>query len=165
MKVSVPWCSRRTGCDKGYVNLDPVLRDMLRGALVQRERGLPAAALELTKPRRPPLVRVFSRRTAGQLRAGGNDHAQHHRLQPGETTSYTDLWKFTLVNYNAGPGCLETRSTARATTVSSSIGRMSHSGWNRLSGRGGLCGGHLREPPVLPTPTPWLGARALSPRL
>ena len=45
---------------------------------------------------------------------------------PGALTSYEDLWKFTLVNYNAGAGCL-------SLALGETIGNNQEINWENLS--------------------------------
>ena len=51
-------------------------------------------------------VDVFARTLLASCEQTGQVVYYEVRQSPGDVASYEDLWKFTLVNYNAGPGCL-----------------------------------------------------------
>jgi hypothetical protein len=96
-----------TECNEGYVHLSEEQQKYLRLALFDAVN----ATCE-TCPLRIDLDRAnFSISTfAHALLANCEQAGQLVENVTGETAgaaaSYEDLWKFTLVNYNAGPGCL-----------------------------------------------------------
>lgn len=80
---------------------------ILRGALVARLNSSCddcPVGIDMTQARFS--IRVF----AETLLANCNQVSQMifntTEKMPGQVSSFVDLWKFTLVNYNAGPGCL-----------------------------------------------------------
>lgn len=147
-------------CGKGYVNLELPLRQMLRGALVQRVNSACTgceAGIDISQATNS--VRVFSEGLLANCEQVGQVMRNITGLQPGTTTSYDDLWRFTLVNYNAGPGCL-----------GNALNRARNNGepldWNHVSQRlEPACQGAIgyvedisSSRLVAPTPTPWLGS-------
>jgi hypothetical protein len=96
-------------CDKGFANLSAANQNLLRGALVQRVNAdCPECQTGIDLSQAWFSVRVFAETLtancgqAGQIVTDASGHV------PGQVSSYVDLWKFTLVNYTAGAGCLST---------------------------------------------------------
>lgn len=94
-------------CQTRYHELDDTNQQLLRGALaLQADVSCQKCAngIDLAKAERS--VDLFAK----ILASGCDQVAQVLRLvsgqSPGTITSYQDLWRFVLVNYNAGPGCL-----------------------------------------------------------
>jgi hypothetical protein len=96
-------------CSYNYPELNEAHQGLLRGALTIAANvncptcpgGIDLAKAELS-------VDLF----ATILRANCDQVGQTVRYisgeRPGAVSSYEDLWRFVLVNYNAGPGCLAT---------------------------------------------------------
>lgn len=93
-------------CQKGYPHLDEQKRAALRTALVESvDAFCPDCPLGIDLEEAEASVTVF----AETLLAGCSQTAMVLDLNypnPNPPPSYEDLWRFTLVNYNAGPGCL-----------------------------------------------------------
>lgn len=94
-------------CQKRYPFLSDEQQATLRGALVRSvDAFCPDCPLSLDLRRADSSVDIFAAALAancdqvGQLIRNLTDSA------PGQVSTYEDLWRFTLVNYNAGPGCL-----------------------------------------------------------
>jgi hypothetical protein len=51
-------------------------------------------------------VRVFGQTLLANCEQVGRIVRNVSGKAPGNVASYEDLWKFTLANYNAGPGCI-----------------------------------------------------------
>jgi hypothetical protein len=51
-------------------------------------------------------VKVFAQTLIANGRQTGQVVRNFTGGPPGDSVSYENLWKLTLVNYNAGPGCL-----------------------------------------------------------
>jgi len=94
-------------CSKGFATLTAEQQSLLRGALVQKVdascKDCPTG-IDLTQANFS--IPVFAQTLIGNC-------SQVNRLLYNVTheetravTSYADLWRFTLVNYTVGPGCL-----------------------------------------------------------
>jgi hypothetical protein len=94
-------------CEDGFWTLGDAEQNMLRGALVRKVNascpGCPAG-IDLSQAHFS--VSVFAQSMLANCEQVGQTIFNITDLEPGQTSSYEDLWRFTLVNYNAGVGCL-----------------------------------------------------------
>ncbi len=92
---------------KGYANLRPKYQALLRGALVHSiDASCSDCPLGLDISRANFSVKIFAHTLLANCEQAGKIVQNVTGQTPGSTVSYADLWRFTLVNYNAGPGCL-----------------------------------------------------------
>ncbi len=94
-------------CQKGYVRLKEEQQTLLRGALLRSVNAFCAdcpLALDLSKA--DLSVDIFAQTLLGNCAQTGRILRNVSGKAPGKVSTYEDLWRFTLVNYNAGPGCL-----------------------------------------------------------
>jgi hypothetical protein len=95
-------------CEDPYHELDEDLKELLRGALtIQANVICPDCPGGIDLSRAELSVDLFGKiLRANCIQVGGLMYNITHR-QAGFESSYEDLWRFVLANYNAGPGCLE----------------------------------------------------------
>ena len=94
-------------CGAGYANLDEGQQLELRRALVGSVNATcEECPLGLDLTQADFSVGVFAHTMIANCEQTGQVIYNYTGESPGDAASYEDLWKFTLVNYNAGGGCL-----------------------------------------------------------
>jgi hypothetical protein len=89
------------------IGLDKAERSLLRGALVNSVDALcPECSMGIDLEKADFSVGVFAQTLIASCRQTGMVIDMNYNSPPEQAASYEDLWRFTLVNYNAGPGCL-----------------------------------------------------------
>ena len=126
-------------CGQGYMHLTPEERETLRLALVASVNATcENCPLGIDLPRADFSIGVFAHSLIGSCKQAGQVITNYTGKSPGDVASYEDLWKFSLVNYNAGGGCLAeviTRSLGEGNSILT---------WENTSPFiGGACGGAL----------------------
>jgi uncharacterized protein YjbI with pentapeptide repeats len=91
----------------GYANLASAEQALLRGALLQSvNASCENCPLGIDLNRADFSVAIFSRTLLANCEQTGQILQNVTGKPAGQSASYQDLWRFTLVNYNAGAGCL-----------------------------------------------------------
>ncbi|MBI3159887.1 MAG: hypothetical protein HYZ26_09845 [Chloroflexi bacterium] len=102
-----PEVLQMTTCDLGYANLSQDQQAMLQGAALSIASGscedCPGGLhfRDLDKK-----VNVVAQALVANAAQAGHIIRLTTGKAGGELSGYDDLWRFSLVNYNAGPGCL-----------------------------------------------------------
>jgi hypothetical protein len=96
-----------TECSKGYLHLSEKQQEYLRLALINSVDGTcETCPLKIDLERANYSIGVFAHTMLANCEQAGQLVENITGGTAGSAASYEDLWKFTLVNYNAGPGCL-----------------------------------------------------------
>jgi hypothetical protein len=96
-------------CSKRYEALDEETQELLRGAItVEANVSCPTCEGGVDMDRAELSVDLFGHIVRANCEQVGQTVRYISGERPGEVASYEDLWRFVLVNYNAGPGCLAT---------------------------------------------------------
>jgi len=94
-------------CEEGYLHLDDDEKEALRMGLINTvDSTCEDCPLGIDLTRADFSVNVFGHTLLANCEQAGRLVRNVSGQAPGNVATYEDLWKFTLVNYNAGPGCL-----------------------------------------------------------
>lgn len=94
-------------CAGGYLHLDTEQQEHLRGALVYSVNATcDTCPLGVDLAQADFSVNVFANTLHASCEQTGYVVYNNTGVLAGQAASYEDLWMFTLVNYNAGAGCL-----------------------------------------------------------
>jgi hypothetical protein len=97
----------RDVCNRGWTRLQPDQQDMLKGALVTKvNAACPDCPSGIDLSRARFSVDVFASTLRANCEQAGQIVHNVTKQPAGVSSTYVDLWLFTLLNYNAGPGCL-----------------------------------------------------------
>lgn len=103
-------------CSKSFDRLDAENQALLRGALVQKVNASCSDCPQgINMVQANFSIGVFAEGILANCEQVAQVLYNTTEQMPGQTTSYEDLWRFTLVNYNAGSGCLESAVQAAFT--------------------------------------------------
>ncbi len=96
-----------TECSKGYLHLSDDQQQYVRLALIDAVNATcENCPLGIDLDRANFSIGVFAHTMLANCEQTGQLVENVTGDVAGNSASYEDLWKFTLVNYNAGPGCL-----------------------------------------------------------
>jgi len=102
-----PQVMNSTECGKGYLGLDDDQQQYARLALINSVNATcENCPLGIDLERAKFSVTVFAQTLLANCGQAGQLVENFTGDAAGKSATYEDLWKFTLVNYNAGPGCL-----------------------------------------------------------
>lgn len=145
--------------NNSYSGLNEANQKLLRGALVASVDATCAQCpLGIDLSRANFSVSVFGRTLLANCEQTGKIIQNVTGQSPGRSLDYETLWKLTLVNYNAGPGCLS-EAVQQAYTVASAQVPF---GWDLIAqALDPACRGAIRyvediskpQPAFTPTPT------------
>lgn len=94
-------------CQQGYLGLEKEEQALLRGALaVEANADCPDCPSGVDLIHTDLSVMLFAQGIKANCDQVGQTIYNATQRIPGSVSSYEDLWRFTIANYNAGPGCL-----------------------------------------------------------
>ncbi len=94
-------------CDKGYLRLNENERALLRGSLaIQANADCADCPTGVDLNEAGFSISLFANTLKANCSQVGQMVVDATQQLPGQTSSYEDLWRFTVANYHAGPGCV-----------------------------------------------------------